>query len=175
MQYCEDRSPDDTDSKRGVGDMSGNRKRFERYVMSLSYEKRRARRLLRYKERAQELEGMNLDELEFEYVFVKSAYEHKKGILMASIFFMILVFLMDLWSYFFWFMWEMNLYGMTVAGIGIKMVDVGIEFALMLILFVAFIILMVLVMHLRDLNRMRENLLIIENVRKNTVEGRKGR
>ena len=145
--------------------MAENKERFKRYIMSLSYKERRARELFKYKERIQELESMDSDELDFEYVSLKSAYEHKKSVLVLLIISIALALLMNVWKYFFSFIQESIQYGSTIVGNGIEVVEVSFTIAFILTLFTTFVIAFLLIAYMNELRQIQRELMIVEIVR----------
>lgn len=145
--------------------MAENKERFKRYIMSFSYKERRARELFKYKERIQELESMDSDELDFEYVSLKSAYEHKKSVLVLLIISIALALLMNVCKYFFSFIQESIQYGSTIVGNGIEVVEVSFTIAFILTLFTTFVIAFLLIAYMNELRQIQKELMIVEIVR----------
>lgn len=78
-----------------------NKKWYKHCVMFFSFKERRARKLARYRQRVSEIANMESDEKDFEYITLKTDYEHKKRALTIFAIFLVLVILPNVWKYFF--------------------------------------------------------------------------
>lgn len=58
--------------------MAKNSGKFKRYVMSYSFQGRKAREIAHYKQRIKELKSMENDEIDLEYINLTTEYEYKK-------------------------------------------------------------------------------------------------
>jgi hypothetical protein len=72
----------------------------KRYMMTISFRVRRKRDLMRYLHKKSSFGKMKADELDLEYINLKSAYEHKKNVLSTYKVSIIVMILMGTWKYF---------------------------------------------------------------------------
>lgn len=56
-------------------------RKIKRCVMSIIYQERKKRELIRYRRDVDCLKGMEEDQLDLHYINLKSQYEHKKNVL----------------------------------------------------------------------------------------------
>ena len=157
-------------------------KKFENFVMSFSFQERKKRELEDYRQEKKRLKNMESDELELEYINVKSEYRNKKNILLV---FMILTFmsiLIDIWKYFnefavrvismvtslkseFETLIDTNLLILDISEIR-SFVAVGVTVIVILVAFAIFVISTALIMYTKRMRQIYKELLIIEEVRK---------
>lgn len=144
--------------------MRDHKARLEKFIMFFSFRERRKRALLEYKERVRELKAMDLDELEFEYISFKSSFERKKYTLGLFIISIVLSILMNVWKYL-WILCEKVL-RYASAGIGneVELAKAGFCISVMAALFLTALVLAFLILYIKELNWVRENLLIVESV-----------
>lgn len=151
--------------------MQAYREMMKSSIMFFSYKERRARELLKYKARMQELEKMEVAELEFEYISWKSLYEHKKSVLVLLVISIVLSLLMNVWKYFFEFMQKALQYYKMVTENGADMVKTSFIIALIMGVFITFMLLYLLFSNMNRLRQIQKELLIIESVRNRVVKG----
>ena len=144
--------------------MANNSGRFKHFVMSFSYKEKRAKELSKYRHRIGELEHMNPDEIDFEYITLKSAYEHKKSILTLLIISSALAILMNIWKYFFLFVENALNYASLSLGNEIEIAKVSFIIAAITAVAMTFLILFILIMDIKGISRMQRELMIIEIV-----------
>lgn len=150
--------------------MTNNSGWFKRYVMSFTYKEQRAKRLAAYKKRVCELKNMERDEIDFEYITLKSEYEHKKSVLTVFIISIILAVLMNVWEKFFLFIEKALTYAASFQESGIEIARVSFAIAIIVVVFLTVIIIFILLSYMKDLQQMQKELLIIEEVRKNSLK-----
>lgn len=134
--------------------------------MSFSFQERRKRKLFEFRKRIEELENMDEIERSFEYITLKSAYEHKKSILTLLVITLALSMLMNLWKNFFLFVEGALNFGANFAN---NEREVTTASLLMVIIF--FILLTILIVNfvagfMSDIRRIQKELMIIDMVEK---------
>lgn len=139
--------------------------RFKRYIMSLSFKERRARELMKYRKRVRELEKMDTDAIDYEYITLKVEYEHKKSILTLFIISIALAVLMNVWSYFFLFIEKVLQYASLFKGSEMEITKVGFLISTIVVACATFFIIIILIMYMKELRRMQKELMIVETVR----------
>lgn len=145
--------------------MANNNGRFKNYVMSFSYKERRAKNLADYKNRVRELENMERDELDFEYINLKAECEHKKSVLTIFIITIALAMLMNIWEKFFSFIEKALTYAASVQENGIEVAKISFVISAMLVMSLTVIILYVLLTYMKEIKQMQKELMMIEEVR----------
>lgn len=140
-------------------------KRFRSYMMSFTFKERRARELSKYKQRVRELERMESDEIEFEYITLKSGYEHKKGVLTILLISVALAVLMNIWKYFFMFMEKALQYASSIEGGGVEVAKVSFAISSIIAVSVTFLILAFLITYMGEMYRMQKERMVVEEVR----------
>lgn len=149
--------------------MANNNGGFKGYVMSFSYRERRAKKLADYKRRVSELKGMERDEIDFEYVNLKSACEHKKSVLTIFIISIALAMLMNVWEKFFLFVEKTLTYAASFQDSEIEVAKISFIISVIVAVFLTVIILYVLFNYMKEIKQIQKELLIIEEVR-NTAQ-----
>lgn len=139
--------------------------RFKSYVMSFSYKERRVKNLADYKKRVRELENMERDELNFEYINLKAECEHKKSVLTVFIILIVLAMLMNIWERFFSFIEKALTYAASVQENGIEIAKISFVTSAMLAIALTVIILYILLNYMKDIKQMQKELMMIEEVR----------
>lgn len=145
--------------------MSNNRGWFKHCVMSFSFDERRNQKLKKYKQRVIELKNMESDELDFEYITLKSEYEHKKNLLTIFLISIALAVLMNIWKYFFIFVKKMLQYTSSFKSNGMEIAQESFMISTIIVVFITFAILFILLMYMNDLYKMQKELMIIEAVK----------
>lgn len=144
--------------------MQNNRNWFKNYVMRFSYREKRNQKLVKFRQEVKALNNMDRDELEFEYVNLKSKYEHKKSVLTLFLLSIALAVLMDIWKKFFSFMGMVLQYTQTVEADSIEIIKVSLVISILVAIAITSLILLFLYTLLTDISKMRRKLMIIENV-----------
>lgn len=150
--------------------MQAYREMMKSSIMFFSYKERRARELLKYKARMQELEKMEVAELEFEYISWKSLYEHKKSVLVLLVISIVLSLLMNVWKYFFSFIQNALQYGRIGVESRVDIVKTSFIIALVMGAFITFMLLYLLFSNMNRLWQIQKGLLMIESVRNKVVK-----
>lgn len=145
---------------------------FRRFVMSFSFQERRTKELTKYRRRVCELENMDPDEINFEYITLKSAYEHKKSILTLLIISAALAALMNVWRYFFMFVEKALKFTSSYIASEIEIAKVSFVIALIVAASMTFLILFILIMYMKEIGRMQKELMIIETVKNRSLNNR---
>lgn len=144
--------------------MSKKENGFKKYIMSFTYKEQRSRDLQQYRDRISTLRNMDNDELNFEYISIKSKYEHKKSILTLFVISIALAILMNVWKYFFDFLEKALQLASSYSGNKIEIAVVLFWIGLIMTAFITFVILYVIISYTRELNKLRKELLIIETI-----------
>lgn len=147
--------------------MQINKKWFENYIMRFSYQEKRKQKLEKYRKEVKALNDMDSDELEFEYINLKSKYEHKKSVLTLLLLSIALAILMDIWKKFFSFMRMALQYTQTVKTDSMEIINVSLVVSVLVAIAITLLILLFLYMFLADISKMKRRLMIIEKVMEN--------
>jgi len=139
--------------------------KLENYIAFLSFKGRRAKELARYRKRIYEFESMKADELDFEYITLKSKYESKKSVPVLLLFSAILIILINGWKGFFVFIEKALKFAASIENGNTEVIKVSLSISIVAILFVSSIILYILIVYVKELYRMQKELMIIDRVR----------
>ena len=136
--------------------MANAESRIEHCVNFFSLRGKRKRQFREYKKRVAIFQAMSSEELEFEYIMLKTEYANKKGVLTLFAVTVALTMLVGICNGFLGFMNNVLHYVTKV------------EFAIGIIItgFMIIIILMALLFELKELKILEQDLMIVENVRK---------
>ena len=135
------------------------------YITSISFQERKKKALEKYRKEVNRLEDIADDEVDFEYINLKSKYEHKKNILFIFILTIIICILMNVWKYFF------NIIEKIIQ----LTVNQGIEIAIAKVLFIGTITIIVFITvltffiiqsYVKQMQRIYMELLIVEEIKK---------
>lgn len=140
-------------------------KTIKHYIMSLTYGKRREKKLGEYRKQLVLLRQMDYDELTFEYISLKAKYEHK---IMILIFIAVIgaKMLIDAYKTFFSFMQDVFKY---VDGFDInesEVVAVALLLVLIIMLFVSIAISTVVFLNMQEAYDLRKKLLLAEEMKR---------
>lgn len=138
---------------------------FKQFVMSFSFKERRKRELAVYRQRVFKLKSMEPDELDYEYITLKSEYEHKKSVLTIVIISIALAVLMNVWKYFFIFIEKTLQYAALFKGNEIEIAKVSSAVSVIAAVFITLMILMILIVYMKEIRRTQKELMIVEEVR----------
>ena len=136
-----------------------------KYLQKYSYSVRRKRKLIKFREQIQELEKMDKDELDFEYINIKAEFEHERGVFSLFIITVIISVLTNVWKAFFQFIKKVLEYSDTQVDSAV-VVQVSFEISAIILIATIFIVLWVLFERTKELKELRRKLMIIEMVRK---------
>lgn len=145
--------------------MTGNSEKFKRYVMSFSFQERKARELAHYKQRVDELRNMETDEIDLEYINLKSEYEHKKTVLTIFMISIAIAVLMNVWKYFYIFMDKAIQYAISYEGSGSEVAKVAFAVSATVIVFMTLLIFAILIIYTRALRQVHKDLMIVSEIR----------
>jgi len=139
---------------------------LKRWIMSYSFPERKKRELLRYKEKVANFERMEIEELDLEYINLKTRYERRKAFL--SIFMLSIVFsvLMDTWTRFYSFVENIMGYAFSYSGDHFVLAEIVVDIFSFMIIFVTVMVLVVLISCVIKVYQIYNELLIVEDVRK---------
>lgn len=146
--------------------MGNNCERFKRFVMSFTFSERRSKQLEQYRQAVSEFKQMQSDELDFEYITLKSRYEHKKNVLTLFILTIALAILMDVWNSCLDFMGKALQYVATLENGGIEVAKIGFIISAIATASIICVVLLILISYMKELRMMRQKLMIIEDVKK---------
>lgn len=150
--------------------MANKNEWFRRFIMSFSFKERREKELTKYRRRIAELMNMPADELDFEYITLKSQYEHKKNILTILLISIALAIITNAWKYFFIFMEKALQYASSFKGNEIEMAKISFIISITTVTFVTLFILAILIANMKEVCRMQKELMIVETVRNEQPE-----
>lgn len=139
--------------------------RFKRCVMSLSFQERKERELMRYRQEVIRLKSLDDDELDLQYINLKSQYEYKKNIWLIVMLTIIISILMDVWKYFYNFIGKIQQLVILSQRDNIGTVRVVFVITVILIIFITILILGMLVLYMRKMHRTYKNLIVVEEIR----------
>lgn len=142
-----------------------NKKWFKHCVMFFSFKERRARKLARYRQRVSEIENMESDEKDFEYITLKTDYEHKKRALTIFAIFLVLVILPNVWKYFFLYIEKGLQCAASVKGSEIEIIKVSFAIIIITAVAITFLFVFILAVSMKEINRMQKELMTVETVR----------
>lgn len=145
--------------------MINNDGRFQRFIMSFSFSERRSKQLEQYRQAVSEFKQMQSDELDFEYITLKSRYEYKKNVLMLFILTITLAVLMDVWNSCLYFMEKAFQYVATLENGGIEVAKIGFIISAITAISIVCVVSFILISYMKELRRMSQKLMIIENVK----------
>lgn len=134
------------------------------YIMKFSYKEKRIKRLNIFKQEITKYRTMDMDELKFEYVEVKTEYEHKKNVLTLFVISVSLAVLMNIWDKFFGFMEAAWKYSAALVDNNIDVATTSFFIAVIIAASITIIVLIVLLELSKELKKMRRDLTIIENI-----------
>lgn len=139
-------------------------KKIRDCIMWFSYQERRKRELDRFEKELKEYRNMADDELDFEYIKLKTEHEHKKGILTLFVISIALAILTNVWNNFFSFMEEAFQYAAKIENGGADVVSVSFWISVIVSTFITVIILTALFTVAGDMKGIRKKFMMIEDV-----------
>ena len=144
--------------------MQNNIDHLKKYVMKFSYREKRNQKLEKFRKEVKVLNDMDIEELEFEYIDLKSKYEHKKSILTLFLLTIALTVLMDIWKKFFSFIGMALKYTQTVKIDAMEIIKLSFVVSILVAIAITILILYFLNILLTDITEMKRKLMIIESV-----------
>lgn len=145
--------------------MLKDRGKFKDYVMRFSYQARRERKLECFNQEVKKLREMDEDELNFEYIEIKTEFEHKKNVLSLFIISIALAVLMNAWSKFFSFMQTVMQYVATSSDNSEEIIKVSFVISVFVSIIVSLVILLLLFDLSKDMMIIQRKLMIVETIR----------
>lgn len=137
---------------------------FRSFVMRLSHQERRKAKLATFRRELERYRNMEPDELHFEYISVKSEYEHQKMVLTVFIVSIAIALLMNIWGKFLSFM-EMVLQYVAMEGADtLEVTQVSFWIALSVSLFFSILILFFLFSISKKIDELRKRVMLIDTV-----------
>ena len=119
----------------------------------------------KYRKEVNRLEDIADDEVDFEYINLKSKYEHKKNILFIFILTIIICILMNVWKYFFNIIEK--IIQLTVnQGIEIAIAKVLFIGTITIIVFITILTFFVIQSYVKQMHEIYMELLIVEEIKK---------
>lgn len=145
--------------------MQRARGRFKEYVMRFSYQARRKRKLENFKHEVKYFREMNEDELNFEYIELKTELDHKKNVLSLFVISIALAILMNAWSHFFSFMQKVLQYAAASTDNSEEIMKISFGISIIIVVFITVAILFLLFDLSKDMMIIQKKLMIIENIK----------
>ncbi len=138
-------------------------------IMSLSYQERRKKKLETYRQELVRLQGMEEDELHFEYISLKSEYEHRKSIAAISLLFIFLSVFRDVWGYFFSFMEKLIQYAVSGQDNGAGTAKIVFVVFAVIAASITVIVFLILIAHTKRMRELNKSLMMVEEVRRRSI------
>ncbi len=149
--------------------MKRQKNTITKYLLKYSYSARRKRDLIQFHDRIQELRNMDKEELDFEYINVKTEYEHQKNMFSLFVITILISILTNTWKAFLDFMRKALEY--SAAQVDSEIIaQVSFEISVIILIAIMFIVLRVLFERTKMIKTLRTKLLIIEIVREESVQ-----
>lgn len=146
--------------------MRKDRKKFKDYVMGFSYQAKRKRKLESFNQEVKKLRKMDGNELNFEYIEMKTELDHKKNVLSLFIISIALAVLMNAWSKFFSFMQLVLQYAATSGDDSTEIMKISFVISVLISIVITLFILFFLFDLSKDMMIIQRKLMIIEDIRK---------
>lgn len=140
-------------------------KTIKHLIMSFSIQERKKRNLDHYRQELRTFHNMEKDELDLEYINLKTEYKHKKNIMSIFLLTIVLSVLMDLWKFLYGFIVNVVSYNAVHQASELEIVQVVFVIFVILIAFISSIIMGVLIFYTRRMRRIYRSLQIIEELR----------
>lgn len=140
--------------------------KFKDYLMKFSYQARRKRKLKSFNQELKKLREMDEDELDFEYIELKTELDRKKSVLTLFIISIALAVLMNTWSKFFSFMQKVFLYTATSGDNETEIMKISFVISVLIAIILTLVILFLLLDVSKDMMILQKKLMIIENIKK---------
>lgn len=144
--------------------MKDRGKKIRNYIMKFSYQERRQRELEAFAKELKKYRDMTDDELKYEYIGLKTEYEHKKGILTLFVVSIALAVLTNVWNKFFGFMEQVIQYAAKIENGGADVASVSFGICVIVSIFITVVILVALFTVASDMKGIRKKFMMIEDV-----------
>lgn len=137
----------------------------KRRIMAISYQERKRKELIRYRQEIKRFRNMEDDEIDLEYINLKSLYEHKKNVLSIFIVTILISALMEAWKYFYKFIERILQFATLSHGSESEMAKAVFAITVIMIMFVTIIVFSALFLHMRRMHHIYIKLITIEEIR----------
>lgn len=134
-------------------------------VMYISFQERRKRELKRYQQEKQRILDMEDDEIDMEYIDLKSEYEHKKNVLLVFFTSIVISVLMSAWNIFYEYTGKLMQYIAVVRGVETEIAEVTFYLCTVIIVCITIIIFWILAAYLKRIKQLYKRILMIENIK----------
>ena len=141
--------------------MYGLCEKIKRYIMSISFQERRKKKLRQYRKEFMRLQEMEDDELYFEYISLKSEYEHRKNVMTIFLLSIVIAALADAWKYFFSFIERIMQYAISAQGSETETAKVVLIVSVLIVAFITVVVFWILIAHMKRIHELNKNLMII--------------
>ena len=145
--------------------MSKFSKIIKRWVMYYSFQEQRKRELTAYRKKLEYLGSLDNDEINSEYINLKSTYERKKIFLSIFMLSLVISVLMDMWKSFYYVIRNLTEIASSFQENSIEILELGVVLFLILFGFVTVIVLISLFIYINGICEIYKNLLIVEEIR----------
>lgn len=146
--------------------MHGFGEKIKGCIMAISYQERRKKKLGQYRKALVRLQEMEDDELHFEYISLKSEYEHRKNIMAIFLLSIVITALADTWKYFFSFIERIMQYAISGSGNEVNTAKVVLIFSILIVALITVVVFWILIAHTKRIYELNKNLMIVEKGRK---------
>jgi len=143
-----------------------DRRKLKDYVMKFSYYERRKRKLESFNQEVKKLRQMDKDELNFEYIELKTELDHKKSVLTLFIISIAIAVLMNIWSKFFSFMQMALQYVAPSEDSKMEIMKISFVISVLIAIVLTLVILFLLLDLSKDMMILQKKLMMIENIKK---------
>jgi len=134
-------------------------------VMSISFQERKKKALIRYRQEKDRLQNMNADEIDLEYINMKTEYEHRKNVLSIFMLSIIISVLMGAWKYFYMFIEKVIQYISSYPGSEIEIAKAAFIISVIVILVITVTIFVILIMYTKRMRRVYRYLIMVDEIR----------
>ena len=142
---------------------------FRDYVMRLSYQERRKRKLESFNQEVQKLRKMKEDELNFEYITLKTEID-RKNVLSLPIAVIAFVLLMNVWNKFFSFMQMLLQYAANAGADSEEILKIGFAVSVLAAIVLTLAILFFICDLSKDIMKMQRKRMLIEYVKEKSYK-----
>ncbi len=142
------------------------RRKLKDYVMKFSYHERRKRKLESFNQEVKKLRQMDEDELNIEYIELKTELDHKKSVLTLFIISIAMAVLMNVWSKFFSFMQMALQYVAASEDSKMEIMKISFVISILIAIVLTLVILFVLLDLSKDMMILQKKLMMIEDIKK---------
>ena len=133
--------------------------------MSFSFQERRRKKLEKYKNEMKVLKNRSIDEINMDYIELKTKYEHKKRILSVFVITIILSIFMNIWTNIYKFMLDVINFFYSSQGNEEELAFTVFLICVIMLVAIALIFFIALYIYLRDMKELNKKLMMIEQIR----------